>query len=72
MLVSLLVAFLLPSFDEESFRFILRIRKIAALHTFEPRKTPVQKRSTVTVEPIADATIQVLLVGRLNRLTTTP
>jgi AcrR family transcriptional regulator len=71
MLVSLLVAFLLPSFDEESFRFILRIMKTAALHTFEPRKTPVQKRSTVTVEAIAEATIQVLLVVGLNRLTTT-
>ena len=45
--------------------------KTAALRTFEPRKTPVQKRSTVTVEAIAEATIQVLLVVGLNRLTTT-
>jgi AcrR family transcriptional regulator len=63
--------FLLPSFDEESFRFILRIMKTAALHTFEPRKTPVQNRSTVTVEAIAEATVQVLLAVGLNRLTTT-
>src|ERR1700689_1161950 len=37
----------------------------------EPRKTPVQKRSTVTVEAIAEATIQVLLAVGLDRLTTT-
>ena len=46
--------------------------KTAALHTFEPRQTLVQKRSTVTVELIAEATIQVLLVVELNRLTTAP
>ena len=45
--------------------------RTAALRTFEPRKTPVQERSTVTVEVIAEATIQVLLVVGLNRLTTT-
>jgi AcrR family transcriptional regulator len=45
--------------------------KAAALHTFEPRKTPVQKRSTVTVGAIAEATIQVLLAVGLDRLTTT-
>jgi AcrR family transcriptional regulator len=38
---------------------------------FEPRKTPVQARSTVTVEAIADATIQVLLSHGTDRLTTT-
>ena len=39
--------------------------------TFEPRKTPVQQRSTVTVEAISEATIQVLLAVGLDRLTTT-
>ena len=38
---------------------------------FEPRKTPVQQRSTVTVEAISEATIQVLLAMGLDRLTTT-
>ena len=38
---------------------------------FEPRKTPVQRRSTVTVEAISEATIQVLLAVGLDRLTTT-
>jgi AcrR family transcriptional regulator len=38
---------------------------------FEPRKTPVQQRSTVTIEAISEATIQVLLAGGLDRLTTT-
>ncbi|MGA2988042.1 MAG: TetR/AcrR family transcriptional regulator [Terriglobia bacterium] len=38
----------------------------------EPRKTPVQARSTVTVEAIYEATFQVLLaMGGPNRLTTT-
>ncbi len=38
----------------------------------EPRKTPVQERSTVTVEAIYEATFQVLLaVGGPDRLTTT-
>jgi AcrR family transcriptional regulator len=38
----------------------------------EPRKTPVQARSTVTVEAIYEATFQVLLaVGGPERLTTT-
>jgi AcrR family transcriptional regulator len=38
----------------------------------EPRKTPVQARSTVTVEAIYEATFQVLLaVGGSDRLTTT-
>ena len=40
--------------------------------TLEPRKTPVQERSTVTVEAIYEATFQVLLaVGGPDRLTTT-
>jgi AcrR family transcriptional regulator len=38
---------------------------------FEPRKTPVQARSAVTVEAIAEATIQVLLTGGTEYLTTT-
>src|SRR5260221_12647692 len=38
---------------------------------FEPRKTPVQARSTVTVEAIYEATIQVLLSEDAERLTTT-
>lgn len=37
----------------------------------EPRKTPVQARSAVTVEAIAEATVQVLLVHGTERLTTT-
>src|SRR5208283_3622364 len=39
--------------------------------SFEPRKTPVQARSTVTVEAIFEATIQVLLEVGADRLTTT-
>jgi AcrR family transcriptional regulator len=42
-----------------------------ALVAFEPRKTPVQARSTVTVEAISEATIQVLLRHGAERLTTT-
>ena len=38
---------------------------------FEPRKTPVQARSAVTVEAISEATIQVLLSQGSDRLTTT-
>jgi len=37
----------------------------------EPRKTPVQARSTVTVEAIYEATFQVLLAVGADRLTTT-
>jgi AcrR family transcriptional regulator len=37
----------------------------------EPRKTPVQARSTVTVQAICEATIQVLLSHGAERLTTT-
>lgn len=37
----------------------------------KPRKTPVQTRSTVTVEAILEATIQVLLAVGKERLTTT-
>ncbi|HKN00380.1 MAG TPA: TetR/AcrR family transcriptional regulator [Candidatus Binataceae bacterium] len=39
--------------------------------SLEPRKTPVQARSTVTVEAIFEATIQVLLEVGPDRLTTT-
>lgn len=42
-----------------------------ARSAFEPRKTPVQARSTVTVEAISEATIQVLLSHGTGRLTTT-
>jgi AcrR family transcriptional regulator len=42
-----------------------------ALVAFEPRKTPVQARATVTVEAISEATIQVLLSQGTERLTTT-
>jgi AcrR family transcriptional regulator len=38
---------------------------------FEPRKMPVQARSTATVEAINEATIQVLLSEGAERLTTT-
>jgi len=37
----------------------------------QPRKTPAQSRSRVTVEAIYEATIQVLLRGGMNALTTT-
>jgi AcrR family transcriptional regulator len=42
----------------------------AALLELEPRKTPQQGRSIATVEAIHDATIQVLLKGGVERLTT--
>src|SRR6266853_3234022 len=42
-----------------------------ALLAFEPRKPPIQARSTVTVEAISEATIQVLLSHGAERLTTT-
>ena len=38
---------------------------------FEPRKTPIQARSTATVDAIFEATIQVLLSDGDERLTTT-
>lgn len=41
------------------------------LSAFEPRKTPVQARSAVTVSAISEATIQVLLSHGGDRLTTT-
>ena len=41
------------------------------LVAFEPRKTPVQARATVTVEAISEAAIQVLLSQGAERLTTT-
>ena len=43
----------------------------AVLTAFEPRKTPVQARATVTVGAICEATIQVLLSHGADRLTTT-
>jgi AcrR family transcriptional regulator len=42
-----------------------------AISALEPRKTPMQARSTVTVEAISEATIQVLLTHGAERLTTT-
>jgi len=44
---------------------------VASQSVFKARKTPVQARSTVTVEAIAEATIQVLLHAGLERMTTT-
>ena len=41
------------------------------ISAFEPRKTPIQARSTVTVESISEAAIQVLLSHGPERLTTT-
>ena len=38
---------------------------------YEPRKTPIQARSAVTVEAISEATIQVLLSHGAEHLTTT-
>ncbi|HEY4053607.1 MAG TPA: TetR/AcrR family transcriptional regulator [Terriglobales bacterium] len=43
----------------------------ATLTAFEPRKTPLQARATVTVEAISEATIQILLTHGGDRLTTT-
>jgi len=43
----------------------------ATISAFEPRKTPIQARSAVTVESISEATIQVLLSHGAERLTTT-
>jgi AcrR family transcriptional regulator len=42
-----------------------------ALVALEPRKTPIQARSVVTVDAISEATIQVLLHHGAERLTTT-
>jgi AcrR family transcriptional regulator len=44
---------------------------IAASPRLEPRKSPVQARSTASVQAILDATIQVLLTIGKDRLTTT-
>ncbi|MFC5863734.1 TetR/AcrR family transcriptional regulator [Acidicapsa dinghuensis] len=43
----------------------------AAQPALHPRKTPIQARSTVTVDAILEATIQVLLTLGKERLTTT-
>jgi len=43
----------------------------AAIPRFEPRKTPIQARSTASVEAIMQATIQVLLKEGKLKLTTT-
>src|SRR6266481_1777088 len=45
--------------------------RAAGAHAFQPRKTPIQQRSAVTVESISEATIQVLLAVGSDRLTTT-
>jgi AcrR family transcriptional regulator len=53
-------------------RFLsIRIGGAIPLQPKRPRKSPVQARSRSTVEAILDATIQVLLDGGLDRLTTT-
>jgi AcrR family transcriptional regulator len=44
---------------------------VDALVAFEPRKTPLQARSAVTVEAISEATIQLLLRHGIERFTTT-
>jgi AcrR family transcriptional regulator len=44
---------------------------IAVQESFEPRKTPVQARATVSLESILEATLQVLLDVGQARLTTT-
>jgi AcrR family transcriptional regulator len=43
----------------------------ASRPALQPRKTPLQKRSTTTVEAILEATIQVLIESGKERLTTT-
>jgi AcrR family transcriptional regulator len=56
-------------------RIILQIAHSHLLATImpsrTPRKLPVQARSTLTVEAIFDATIQVLLADGIEGLTTT-
>ena len=44
--------------------------RAARAPAYQPRKTPIQARSAVTVEAIEEATIQVLLTIGLDRLTT--
>ena len=44
---------------------------MASVASFEPRKTPVQRRSGATVEAILEAAIQVLLKLGAEKLTTT-
>ncbi len=46
------------------------MHNLATVH-LKPRKTPVQTRSTVTVDAILEATIQVLLAVGKEKLTTT-
>src|ERR1700751_2962155 len=57
--------------DEGSFSFGVRIMSTNTVSALEPRKTPIQARSTVTVEAISVANIQVLLRHGADRLTTT-
>jgi AcrR family transcriptional regulator len=57
--------------DEESFSLGVRILPSPPPALLEPRKSPVQARSTASVEAILDATIQVLLQVGKERLTTT-
>jgi AcrR family transcriptional regulator len=57
--------------DEGTFSFGVRIMAAGVLTAFEPRKTPVQARATVTVQAISEATIQILLNQGAERLTTT-
>ena len=57
--------------DEGFFRFEVRIMPTTAITAFESRKMPLQARATVTVQAISEATIQILLSVRADRLTTT-
>lgn len=52
-------------------QFGIRILKTPGTDGLKPRKKPVQERSSVTVDAIYTATIQVLLTDGLNKLTTT-
>src|SRR5262245_31823704 len=62
-----------PSVSEYEglFRFTIRIMRAQPRPPLEPRKTPIQTRSAVTVDVISEATIQVLLSVGPDQLTTT-
>jgi hypothetical protein len=52
-------------------RWRVRIMTVRTIHRAKPRKTPVQARSTATVEAINQATFQVLVSVAADLLTTT-
>jgi AcrR family transcriptional regulator len=56
---------------EGFFSFGIRIVPPGAIARLQPRKRPVQARAVSTVDAISEATIQVLLGGGVDRLTTT-